>query len=608
MQKKQRQPKEINRSIKFPWWITSGIITAYVVLALIPFGFVPDYLFGLEDAERVRLILRTILTVQGSILGLLFAAIILLFNVSRDMLGRSALVNLSSNNRLFNFVAVLILSIILSFISFFITKDVMTNNTINLTYFSAYLFVGLLIFLYPVLMSSFEGFGSLKRTQELCDQIDYEQMRSILNEQTEMPDIQRILEIEANPIFLLREIATKSLDQEDNLPVQHIFRQTILKGIDIIGTEDNRRKTGQVVQALNIIWNAIILKAIEKKNYQVLSFIWNGFSQFHDHFADKKLPLINLERHHDIFKEFIVKLEHNGLTGIIQTGLFKIEKAIIRHLRENCPPEDHISDVEWILGSGKYESKGGIGSNIQWQKIADDYPYLFDICLNLAIEHKNRELFNHTIFQLRYFLDDVESSEIEESKKHLMVVDIVGTICYYATTAIEKGLFEKSSSLHVLPSSDLYKMVENDKPYFKRCMSSYSDMAISLAKLNALDLGFYREINLGAIGRVVSEKFNQDIRFQEALFFVLDTMGKMREVFEEDLKIHGEKYLKLAKDIESCRQWAEKNGKKAPAALKKAVTKSLKQFKQRKEIQQEMEGGFVEWKTVKRKKKKGTNK
>lgn len=96
-------------------------------------------------------------------------------------------------------------------------------------------------------------------------------------------------------------------------------------------------------------------------------------------------------------------------------------------------------------------------------------------------------------------------------------------------------------------------MIDNDRKYFKFILRSAGQLMIDVTRRGKL--GAYHSSFFGIIpiGRHCANKFNEDIRYKESLFFIVDVLDKVRQELEPVTNENLDQYYNIYNDIESLR-------------------------------------------------------
>lgn len=589
-----KKTKRKEESISY--WPKIVLIILYFLLLFLPIKFIPDYL-NLEKAENSKLILRTIITVQGSIFGILFAVVILHFNLTKEIFGRSTSNIFHNFRKQINYCIFIITSICLSFFTLIVFDSSIFGNVITPVYFCSVLFVIAIASVYPILMESLKSQNASTHISKMIDDIILEDLTSIYAKKNKS-ELEKIQEIESNPIYILRETAINVLQKEDSLLAQLIISKTTGKALSLIENKETPADPKLVIAVFNNIWDVIILKAVEKKNYPTLNYIWTIYVSFFKYISSNKKQIKDYKELIEIFKNYQGKLIEGKFNTVVKNSMWYISSSIKDQLLGNCPNEDEISDIKMFFEEEVIEDKYyDSAKNSQWDYISRELSDIFSFSLGKAISSKNDEVFNEIQYSYCFFMMEIADLNVGEKLKHLIVMDAFSSSFYKCQIALDQKLFSNTDDIKIYKSEDIYKWLDQDKKYFKRCMSILSDFILRNSETGKLGNLFFRTFNLGAIGRRCAQKYNQAEKYKECMEFTLSLLKRLQIIFESDLEQNSSKYLKLQEELNSFIRFHEKDNANPNKEFIAQIKKEIKTFKKAKEIQNNLNNKQVSWKS-----------
>lgn len=576
------------------WWPAILILIIYFSTLLFPAKFIPDY-FRIGKLENSKLILRTIITVQGSIFGILFAVIILHFNLSKEVFGRGVSNIFQEYRKQFYFCIFIITNICVSFMTLLLLESNLIINLITPVYLCSLLFLLAIILVYPVLLLSFKKQDTSSQISKLIHSIEKEHF-TISNYRKSQNELNQVKEIEKNPIYILRETALNVLQKDDTLLVQLIIKQTSVKAIKILEDKNSSILPIQVIGSFNIIWDVIFQKAIEKKNYSVLNYAWVIYNCFFKHILNNKKQIQEYEELILIFKNFLSKIVEGGFNQVVKNSMRHIANSIIFQIKNNCPKENEISDIRYYFEKD-FESKiqHDFIKNQQWNFITHEMINIFPYILDRSLSCKNQEIFNDTQWAYSFFILDISQEEIGEKLKHLIIIDAFSTSYYKCQLALEKNLFNNTDEIKVFRVEDLFEWLKDDKTYFKRCFSIVSDFVLECCEKEQFGNMYYWHFNFGAIGRKCAIEYNNHQKYAECLNYIIEIYSRLRVYFEKNLNRDGLKYLNIIEELNSFIAYHKQDNYNLNQELIENINNEIAKFKKSLEIQEILNNQKIKW-------------
>jgi len=596
---KNYKPNETSRRNKS---LKLNVILLVVGLILFLSTFIPvdlglDYILNLKSGDHAEQILKTILGVEGSLLTLFFAVLLLMFNSSKETLGRNAFSRISvSENHLFTYLFGIITSIFFTFISYLIVREELRTWNIAQTYFSALLLVALLILLIPVIYKTIKGTASLKLIDELFGKIDANSIDNLFEQKRKAHNAKSIEVLQSHPIYLLNALVKKHIDLEDQLAVQLIFKSSINKSIKLLGEQPTRDKTERTIEAFNSIWNSILHKASEKNEIALLEHFNELFREVNKYWAKNELPLRYLEPFFDIITEAFEKFGKYRFTTLLSNGIMQIEFSFNDHLKYNCPSANEIPELGWTVGKiyniGEIDS--GSDSNYQWNTIRDKYEDYFRQLFKISIETNNSKLLYSMFMSAGSAISSIENMDIEEPKKHLLIISLFYSASHYYLEAIDKGVVINSDDCSFIRHGPINDMIENDRKYFKIILRAYGQLMIDVAHRGKLGAHFSWLFGISKIGRFCAMHFEESPRYKESLFFVIDVLAKVKIELEPVKNETLDQYYSIYTDLESFRSVHKKSHEgRSSNALSRKVNTVKRSFKNIDDLKKSIQDRFI---------------
>ncbi len=450
--------------------------------------------------------------------------------------------------------------------------------------------------LIPVIYKTIKGTASLKLIDELFGKVDANSIDDLFEQRRKAHNAKSIEVLQSHPIYLLNALIKKHIDLEDQLAVQLIFKSSIKKSIELLAERPTREDCKRTIEAFNNIWNPILHKASEKNDIALLEHFNELFRHVNKYWAKNKLPLRHLDPFFDVITEAYEKFGNCKFTSLLSDGIIQIEFAFNDHLELNCPSANEIPELRWTVGElynlGEIDSESD--SNYQWDAIRDKYEDYFRQFFKISIETDNSKLLYSMFMSVGSAISSIERMEIEEPKKHLLIIGLFYTASHYYLEAIDKGVIINSDDCSFIRHGPINTMIENDRKYFKIILRAYGQLMIDVANRGKLGAHYSWLFGMSRIGRFCAMRFDEAPRYKESLFFVIDVLAKVKIELEPVDNETLDQYYSVYSDLESFRSvYKDSHGGRSSSALSRKVNAVKRSFENIDEIKKRIRDRFI---------------
>ena len=364
----------------------------WMILFVFPEGFVADHLNlrrALENGSFTRVIQSFI-----TAFGFLVTVLVLCYGFLRDRFRRLALDEFLDNT----YTVVLISSFISIFIfnilsSVYIDSHGFSHTSLNFAYFSLFLSIAYFIIFLPLAFYSIWHADSQVSIQKYTKRLDLSHFPKYpYNEITIEPD-------EHNPLNVLISLSRVFVDKEDYHTVKALIFLVQQKIESLIGDSHDRVMIGSLLTGQKLIWESVINKAIQKKEYLLIERVFTMVRLYHFHFSQKKIPLLYLEVLTFYIENLLERMIKEGAGNSVEQILIDFEKILEDHYNNSSPKEDQLWDLMDYYGQHP-PARDPVANwhqldatELQWQKIVHTIPNVFSLTLTNTMQTKNLTYF-----------------------------------------------------------------------------------------------------------------------------------------------------------------------------------------------------------------------
>lgn len=578
------------------------VILLLIVARYLPNNLFSSYIIKIEDPNFISNILSIIIGSLASILGIIIAILLVSFEILRQTYSHYALHGLFEYDNLKFLFSLFISSIIVSVIALVTLEDPLKIYNFNLLYLSIMLFGICLIILYPFVRKCLDITRSKKKIMDMIESINYSHIMNYLQISRTRIHGERVASIEKNPIYILNEVVTRSFDNKDTvIPEMILIRSTdVLLNLIKNNSEYNIR---DLINGFLIIIKNSAFQAIRNESVNILRLIMIQIKRIHIFCAKSRFDWSNLVELNDIFQDILHKTIEANLTASAENNFIILESILFNQLFYNVPKEDDLFWFQERIQRKKIEEdeQESIKRDNQWFTVSQMYLGMFFSCIDKALELRNGNIALYGTYILNSFISEIEKIHLGSKQKKQLIRDCYHHISSNIISARNNGLLNKRNigfiSFSFNYDTILSILNKRDQEYSKIPLLDFCGTLIVLAQEQFFDESIQN--NLGAIGRSLIEKINEDNLFLKAEILICNTFYKIYEqvmLFElED----GSKILdEIFKQVDSLKRWMKyKNVKNK--ILEDKINKILEELKTVTKVRNNKDDIIIEWPEIK---------
>lgn len=535
----------------YDWRIVAAISGLLLVLIRLPFGFVPDY-FNLKKAIASSLFTRITISFI-SVFSFLVTVLILGYGFLREKFRRLALREFLENT----WIKVLVTSFICVFLvniftSIYLDPDDVNDNSLNVAYFCLLLSLLYFIGFIPLALLTVASTDSLDLVGKYISKFELKHFPQYRSHEL------LITGNELNPIVVVNSLSRSFAEKDDFHSINSILFAAQKKIEELIGESRDRELIGRYLSGQRIIWDTIVHKAFQKKEFTVISNVFIMVSLYHHHFSEKKIPLLYLEEIRSFVNSLMERLVEENLHTVVDDALRTFEKIIESHYDKSVPDEKALHELTYFFEKTEENYKKAYGNpgrdmertnnNLQWRQVYSDVPYIFSIAIQKAIDKKNRVIIDDVLHSIRHLIHATFISDMGEYQKAWIARMESGTFYHYQLEAIKAKLIEKDIEINSVDAFVLDRMIDSNSIAKKYLFTSTAEFMTELHKLGKLNLAAFNFI--GSTGRHCANNYHL-AGAKESFEYVLKMVDCFKNEFERDLGVHSKNYLTLKEEVES---------------------------------------------------------
>lgn len=576
--------------------ITAVFLAIWIYTPQLP-TFLPNVL-EIRNVSAGIIALSTIIGSLAAILGIIIAIMLVAFEILRKIYFTYAFKSFFQDKHLKKLFFIYIFTIIVSILTLVSLSDPLSSRDVDLIYFSLLLFVGSLLILFPYSQKIISSTQSKKRIEDLVERIDDEEI--VLFRLQNHLMLTPVLDygdgdydvvtppIEKNPIYILREVAIRSLKDDDQIIPRFILAESTKKLLTVLKNVENYDKSRETINVFLSIIKNTASQAIKSRQEVMLHAILEAIEGIHSFCAENKLPWYVVIELNDALIEINEEMMKSDLINVSPRGLHTIERIMKEHLEKNIPLEDEI----WLLSAmDDKKVQQDTNKDVQWQEVSDSYIRMVLNLTETAIELQKSEVVNTGLF----VLDNIASVVIDMNLGDRQKTWIIRWCYYYVKELILKcvkeGLYRKGTVRPHFFAMD--KALEKKARYSNIPLITFSDILIQLAQKKSLDSFILND--LGTLGRGSIGKIGEDAIYKDSVLFIVKVFDKIKKIAEKDLNEENKQiYVEIHTQLDSFRRWIE-NSEKKDSDVEIALNDVINSFSKLDQIKREYEKGAITW-------------
>jgi len=334
--------------------------------------------------------------------------------------------------------------------------------------------------------------------------------------------------LEENPLFVLSEVAMRSVAERDRIIPRMAVVETGKRFLALLEAEwagAEGQRLLEFVNAFLIVFRGVGQAAIRLRDNATVIAVLRTMSGMHESMARARLPWYCTIEFDEAIQELLLTCIEEGLDSAATEGLWGLEWALESHLEHNVPPEDEIFRF-LVMSSGTAEEAADPDKDIQWENVSMHFVGMLSTLGKAAIDSGRPGIAEGVLSTLGRVIHSVGQSKTlgllqkEEVIRwcHLHSAELV------ALVAKERGP-SGSSLLHPFRGHEMFDQLNEERPWAKSGLLLMRRTLLGLAEKRLLHSWSLND--LGFLGRMCIHHVDEDTRFAEATILVSDTLQRI---------------------------------------------------------------------------------
>jgi hypothetical protein len=491
-----------------------------------------------------------ILNLTASILGVMIAVVLLMFQMNKDTFLRRKGENFMDKTMIFTIVLVSLSILLLGFVSFVTIPEFTNGAELTLGYFIGYLFVGFIVLIFPAINDMLDELNTLKISRERIQALTladfFQENHRPIDYVALDPD---------HSLHRIRHLLIMAVRESDYESYTEILGDLNQKTTQMFGNAANRQLTDGILKGLTFIWQESIFEASRNNVHQFYKSLWDTIGGLYSYAASKKCPLLHFQEIEHFIYEHIQFLGRNNMGDALTSGVWMLADAFNKNVQSNIPVQEKISNL-YDLFEHQNENPHDIDASIQWDHVERFIGFIQQI-QNISISNQDKELYHTCNFHTNSILSDIShgmTGKLGNYQEGAIALNIIGFGQYYLEEALQAGLFTTTLGSYEINTSFTKYAIEKKVFYVKNIMGSISDFIIKTQRKGHLDN--YTIQMFAAIGRHASKFYLENDIANTTIKFIVRTLKLMKDEIEKgQLPNELRNYLVIKKQLESQRDF-----------------------------------------------------
>jgi hypothetical protein len=545
---------------------------------------------GFKNGEAVSAVLSRIVGALASILGIVVAILLVAFDIMRKTYAYYAVKEFFEDKYFRSMFAIFVSTILISTYALFTMEKIPTARNAVLSYLSFFLFTVCMVVLYPCVKRILGTARSKDKIRKIVGEIGGRSISIFRMFRRSVPRPDYFSTIEEDPLFVLSEVAIRTINEGDRLTPRFILTESTNKLIELLKKRSGHHDMREVINSFSIIYRHSARQAIIHKQEGTLATVLEVIRGIYEFCAEKKVPWHEVIELNELYQEIIEDTIEAGFDEVARQGLWDVKWVLEKQLEKNVPPESEIWMFH-IREKGKTEVPVDHDKSLQWDNIPHTYLRMLNSLSEKVIEFKRTQVIWAALHNFPDLISTVTDMNLGDNQKG----QIINMCSYYgkslAIKCVDKGVYGDILVITPFRMFETEKVLGKDAVYSKRVLIDFCETLIELAQREVFDTFAFNEI--GATGRGLVEKLDESPFYKEAVILICRTFDRIREEIEKSRKPEKDRaYPEAFKQVESLKRWMESKNKH-DKAVEDEIGSVLGKFREL----EAYEGKTIKWPT-----------
>jgi hypothetical protein len=528
-----------------------------------------------EHADSLTTLLATAAAVLASIVSIAIAVILVAFQMLRTTYSGYSPREILRIGALDRFLTLYLSTIALALFVMTTVGTTIGEKTAVLSYLVGILFLSCLVAVVPLVRKTLYATKiDASRINDLVQAIDagvVDHWEVINRKSLEFTPT----EIEQDPLFILSEMAIRSLREKDRVTPRLVIGTVRNRLLTMLKTAPNTStdRAREIFKAFLVVLRPTGAQAIEQRDESTVESVVATLGLAQEVAAKNRLSWDSLVEWNESLEEIAVQCANSRLQLALRRTLGWVGRSFEAQLRNNVPPEARV----WMLHqdhAGPIQNTDIEEAN-QWWTVSRTYPGIVTSVIAAAIKARNADGAGAGLFAFGQMTGVVEAiATLGPGQKR----SILG-FCFHSAARLAIKTVDELGELPLLGlgAFDALRVIQglqDDQPVAKQRLEYLCLVCFQLAQRRKLDAHLLNE--LGTIGRGCVGVLGSDARFAEAIVLISDTFAKINDTYGAPRSAAEAIVLKeVRSQIQSLGQWDNHRIGQVPwveAAVDKATT------------------------------------
>ena len=567
-------------------------IIIVIGIAVTIFYLLPIPNFIQIDSETGSNILTVVIGSLASILGVLIAIVLVAFNIMRKYYNAYAFKTFLKDRNLNSLVTIYVTTIILSFLTLIFISDVET--TLFKMFISCVgLFIISMIILFPLSQRIISSTQSKERISDIVEKINPDTIKVLRYGKEIMPSYD-LTDIDENPIFVLNDLAIRTLNDNDWLTSIFILEEIenkllatlreIIKQKADKHSKNSKQEIRETINVFLIIVKTIAYHAIELQQEGVLRNVIVFIESLHHFRAKNQAAWYDVIELNYFIGNLLELFLDSKLEYICRMGIRMNTRIMINYITFKLPKEEEIFDLVYNKDKKIKHKDFKTDYSLEWHHISMEYTKIISQITTNAVKLHEDEIVDEGMNSLVDIISKIIPMDIGDNQKLQLVRRTCWEIHELTKLRSNEGV-GSNFYVHTL-SIELKKGIELGEELFKQLMFTYTYIHIILAKNKKLDWFDITEL------RVAGEEFkrcpSKSPLCKKSLVCIVKLFDKIREIIEGDIEKNELTYITLFEQVNLIKDWA------IDSELEKKIDNLISNFRDYETLKKEIDADKFE--------------
>ncbi|EMM82188.1 hypothetical protein LEP1GSC037_2621 [Leptospira interrogans str. 2006001854] len=401
--------------------------------------------------------------------------------------------------------------------------------------------------------------------------------------------------VENNPIYLLSDVAVKSIIEKERLTPRLILNEYVNRMLNILKSDHVDARI--MITSSGIILHNIFKTSIDTRAHEgILYDVIKSIERIHNFCAENKILSHQVIELNELMENIGIDSIKSGHYELARQQIYSIVRILDAHLKSNVPDESEI--CEFGLYDSNYKSSDpnkepDYDKSSHWSRIRDDYTRIIYKLFEVAIDKENEDVVDTCVFSYSSIVHDVLNANLGPLQRKLLIMDCIH---YFHKCILKISKGNRIDLRHVsmpVDSFSITRIADTNPELFQFLIVKLSDLVLSLVTQKIYLFSSFNEI--GTVGRGCISKLSISSIEVEAIEFLCDIFRRIKIILLKENSQEAENALiEVRSQVFSFKTWLEKE-KRKNAKVKAKILTLTKEFDKLPNIIKSFKSDAVFW-------------